>query len=138
MNLPRFTHLAAACAAFAGLCAAPAAFAQEVIKIGLSSPLSGGQSANGQDNLAGARLAADEINAKKPSVAGKAVRFEIVAEDDQADPRQGVAAAQKMTDSGIKFVVGPYNSGVTMPASRVYDQVGTVVTTVSSNLKITE
>ena len=138
MNLPRFTHLAAACAAFAGLCAAPAAFAQEVIKIGLSSPLSGGQSANGQDNLAGARLAADEINAKKPSVAGKAVRFEIVAEDDQADPRQGVAAAQKMTDSGIKFVVGPYNSGVTMPASRVYDQAGTVVTTVSSNPKITE
>jgi ABC-type branched-subunit amino acid transport system substrate-binding protein len=114
------------------------AHSQEVVRIGLSSPLSGPQSSYGLDNAAGAKLAIDEINAKKPTVAGKPVRFELAQEDDQADPRQGVAVAQKFADSGVKFVVGPYNSGVTMPASRVYDQAGIVVATVSSNPKVTQ
>ncbi len=113
--------------------------AQElVVPIGLSSPLSGPQSGNGQDNLAGAKLAVDEVNARKPSVGGRPLRLVLKAEDDQADPRQGVAVAQKLVDSGVRFVVGPYNSGVTMPASRVYDQAGVVVATVSSNPKITQ
>lgn len=109
-----------------------------VVPIGLSSPLSGPQSGNGQDNLAGAKLAVEEVNAKKLSVGGRPLRLTLQPEDDQADPRQGVAAAQKLMDGGVKFVVGPYNSGVTMPASRVYDQGGVVVATVSSNPKITQ
>ena len=113
--------------------------AQElVVPIGLSSPLSGPQSGNGQDNLAGAQLAVNEVNARKLSVGGRPLRLKLQAEDDQADPRQGVAVAQKLVDGGVKFVVGPYNSGVTMPASRVYDQGGVVVATVSSNPKITQ
>lgn len=123
--------------ALAAMASAPA-LAQTTVKIGLSSPLSGAQTAHGQDNLAGAKLAVQELNAKPIQVGGKPVRFELVAEDDQADPRQGVQVAQKLVDSGVRFVVGPYNSGVTMPASRVYNDAGAIVATVASNPKITE
>ena len=140
MRLNQHLNLCLQGAALALALTGPAAVrAQElVVPIGLSSPLSGPQSGNGQDNLAGAQLAVNEVNARKLSVGGRPLRLKLQAEDDQADPRQGVAVAQKLVDSGVKFVVGPYNSGVTMPASRVYDQGGVVVATVSSNPKITQ
>lgn len=113
--------------------------AQEtVVKIGHSGPLSGSQAFSGKDNENGARLAIEELNAKPITVGGKKIKFELVSEDDQGDPKSGVAAAQKLVDGGIKFVVGPYNSGVTIPASRVYNDGGVVVATVASNPKITE
>ncbi|HYD94139.1 MAG TPA: branched-chain amino acid ABC transporter substrate-binding protein [Noviherbaspirillum sp.] len=118
---------------------AGAAAAQEtVVKIGHSGPLSGAQAFAGKDNENGVRLAIEELNAKPITVGGKKIKFELVSEDDQADPKSGVAAAQKMIDSGVRFVVGPYNSGVTIPASRVYNDGGAVVATVASNPKITE
>ncbi|HVK93238.1 MAG TPA: branched-chain amino acid ABC transporter substrate-binding protein [Noviherbaspirillum sp.] len=113
--------------------------AQEtVVKIGHSGPLSGSQSFAGKDNENGLRLAIEELNAKPITVGGKTVKFELLSEDDQGDPKSGVGAAQKLIDSGVKFVVGPYNSGVTIPASRVYNDAGVVVATVGSNPKITE
>ena len=112
--------------------------AQEVVKIGFSSPLSGPQSAYGVDNRDGLLLAVKELNAKGVQVGGQKVTFEVVAEDDAADPRQGVAVAQKLADSKVKFVVGPYNSGVAIPAGRVYNEAGMVMLTVGSNPKITE
>lgn len=127
----------AALAAAAAVVLAGGAQAQDVVRIGLSSPLSGPQAAYGQDNLDGARLAIAELNARPVALNGKAVKFELVYEDDTADPRQGVLVAQKLADSGVKFVVGPYNSGVTMPASRVYHEAGMVVATVASNPKVT-
>lgn len=115
-----------------------AAHAQEVVKIGLTSPLSGPQSAWGADHRDGLLLAVKELNAKGVQVGGKKVTFEMVAEDDAADPRQGVAVAQKLADSNVKFVVGPYNSGVAIPAGRVYHDAGIVLLTVASNPKVTE
>lgn len=115
------------------------AAAQEVVvKIGVSGPLSGSQSFSGKDNENGVRLAIEELNAKPITVGGKKVKFEMLSEDDQADPKAGVNVAQKLIDAGVKYVVGPYNSGVTIPASRVYNEGGAVIATVSSNPKITE
>ncbi|NML17191.1 ABC transporter substrate-binding protein, partial [Azohydromonas caseinilytica] len=71
-----------------------AAQAQQVVKIGFSSPLSGPQSAYGVDNRDSLLLAVKELNAKGIQVGGQKVTFEVVAEDDAADPRQGVAVAQ--------------------------------------------
>src|SRR3712207_19467 len=123
--------------ALAGL--AGMANAQEtVVKIGHSGPLSGAQSFAGKDNENGARLAIDELNAKPITVGGKKVKFELVSEDDQGGPKAGVNVAQKLMDSGVKYVVGPYNSGVAIPASRVYNDAGALVATVGSNPKITE
>jgi ABC-type branched-subunit amino acid transport system substrate-binding protein len=116
-----------------------AVHAQEtIVKIGHSGPLSGSQSFSGKDNENGVRLAIEELNAKPITVGGKKVTFELMSEDDQADPKSGVNAAQKLIDSGVKYVVGPYNSGVTIPASRVYNDGGALVATVASNPKITQ
>lgn len=116
-----------------------AACAQEtIVKIGHSGPLSGSQSFSGKDNENGVRLAIEELNAKPITIGGKKLKFELLSEDDQADPKGGVNVAQKLIDSGVKYVVGPYNSGVTIPASRVYNDAGVVVATVASNPKITE
>ncbi len=123
--------------ALAGL--ASGAFAQEtVVKIGHSGPLSGAQAFSGKDNENGARLAIEELNAKPITVGGKKVKFELVSEDDQGDPKAGVNVAQKLSDGGIRYVVGPYNSGVAIPASRVYANAGVVVASVASNPKLTQ
>lgn len=120
--------------AFAGTVSAQ----ETVVKIGHSGPLSGAQSYAGKDNESGVRLAINELNAKPITVDGKKIKFELLTEDDQGDPKSGVSVAQKLIDSGVKFVVGPYNSGVAIPASRVYNDAGVLVATVGSNPKITE
>lgn len=91
-----------------------------VVKIGQSSPLTGPQAHIGKDNDNGVRLAIDEINATKPTIDGKAVTFEVMSEDDQADPKTATIVAQRMIDEGIVGVVGHLNSGATIPASKVY------------------
>jgi branched-chain amino acid transport system substrate-binding protein len=117
---------------------ASGAMAQDVVvKIGHSGPLSGAQAFSGKDNENGARLAIEELNAKPATVGGKKIKFELVSEDDQGDPKAGVSVAQKFADTGIKYIVGPYNSGVAIPSSRVYNDAGMVVATVASNPKLT-
>lgn len=121
----------------AGLAAA-ASNAQERIRVGLMSPLTGGQAGNGTDNRDGALLAVKELNAKGIKIGGKPVRIELDANDDGADAKQGVLVAQALVDKKVSFVLGPYNSGVTIPASRVFNEAGVVVLTVASNPKVTE
>ena len=121
-----------------GLTAAFSVSAQERVRIGFMSPVTGPQAANGIDNRDGALLALKEINAKGIKVGGKAVQFELDINDDGADPKQGVQVAQRLSDQKVKFVLGPYNSGVTMPASRVLADAGMGVFTVASNPKVTE
>ena len=111
---------------------------EQVIKIGHSGPLSGPNAFAGKDNENGVRLAIEELNTKKIMVEGKTLKFELISEDDQCDARTGVSVAQKLVDSGVKFVMGPYCSGVAIPASRVYNDGGAMVSTVGTNPKVTE
>ena len=101
-----------------------AAFAQEVVKIGHVAPMSGAIAHLGKDNEYGARLAIEELNAKGISIGGKKVKFELLAEDDAADPKQGAAAAQKLADQKVSGVVGHLNSGTSIPASKIYSDAG--------------
>ena len=119
-------------------CAAPAMAKEQVVKIGHSGPLSGPNTFAGRDNDNGVRLAVEELNARKINVGGKTLKFEVISEDDQCDAKTGVAVAQKLVDSGVKYVMGPYCSGVAIPASRVYDGGGTMVSTVGTNPKVTQ
>jgi branched-chain amino acid transport system substrate-binding protein len=112
--------------------------AQEVVSIGHSAPLTGPQAPNGKDNENGARLAIDELNSQHITVAGKAVTFKLVSEDDQADPKVGVQVAQNLVDKGVVAVVGPYNSGVAIPASRVYNAANVPILPVASNPALTQ
>ena len=102
---------------------APAA-AGNVIKIGHVAPTSGAIAHLGKDNENGARMAIDELNAKGLEIGGSKVTFELLAEDDAADPKQGTAAAQKLVDSKVNGVVGHLNSGTSIPASKIYSDAG--------------
>ena len=106
--------------------AAPAAPppAQIVIKIGHVAPLTGNIAHLGKDNENGARLAVDDVNAMGMMVDGKKAVFELVGEDDQADPKTGTVVAQKLVDAKVNAVVGHLNSGTTIPASKIYNDAG--------------
>lgn len=100
------------------------AAAEEVVKIGCVAPLTGPQAHLGKDIENGCRLAVAEINERRPQLGGHAVRFELLAEDDQADPKTATVVAQKLVDSGVKGVIGHLNSGASIPASRIYSDAG--------------
>ncbi|HEU4921713.1 MAG TPA: branched-chain amino acid ABC transporter substrate-binding protein, partial [Burkholderiales bacterium] len=109
------------------------------VKIGHAGPLTGGIAHLGKDNENGARLAIDEANEAKITIDGKQVKFTLVAEDDQADPKVGTTVAQKMVDAKVVGVVGHLNSGVTIPASSIYNQATIpMITGSATNPKLTE
>jgi branched-chain amino acid transport system substrate-binding protein len=95
-----------------------------VVKIGHVGPTSGAIAHLGKDNENGARMAIDELNAKGVMIGGKKATFELLAEDDAGDPKQGTAAAQKLVDSKVNGVIGHLNSGTTIPASKIYSDAG--------------
>src|SRR3954470_19829097 len=126
----------AAIAAIAGLASAQDV---QVVKIGHVAPVSGAQAHYGKDNENGVRMAIEDLNAQNITIAGKKVRFEIQAEDDAADPKQGTAAAQKLCDAKVAGVVGHLNSGTTIPASKVYNDCGIAhVTGAATNPNLTK
>ena len=102
---------------------APAA-AQQVVKIGHVGPLTGAIAHLGKDNENGARLAVEEINAAGLTIDGKAIKLELVTEDDAGDPKTGTAVAQKLVDAKVAGIVGHLNSGVSIPASKIYNDAG--------------
>ncbi|WZH75814.1 branched-chain amino acid ABC transporter substrate-binding protein [Alcaligenes sp. SDU_A2] len=112
---------AAVLAAFA---ATPALAADKVIKLGFAAPLTGPQAHYGEDMRNGLILALEEANAQNIQIDGATARFELVAKDDQADPRTAVQVAQQIVDDNVDGVLGHFNSGTTIPASRVYNDAG--------------
>ena len=117
----RLTVAAAVAAASSSL-----ALAQDVqvVKIGHVAPMSGAQSHYGKDNANGSMMAIEDLNTQNIVIGGKKIKFELQAEDDAADPKQGTAAAQKLCDSKVSGVVGHLNSGTTIPASKIYNDCG--------------
>jgi branched-chain amino acid transport system substrate-binding protein len=101
-----------------------AAQAQDVIKIGHVAATSGAIAHLGKDNENGARMAADEVNAKGLLIGGKRYRLVLQMEDDGADPKQGATVAQKLVDAKVNGVIGHETSGTTIPASRIYYDAG--------------
>lgn len=95
-----------------------------VVKIGHVAPTSGPIAHLGRDNELGARMAIDDLNAKEIKIGGKVAKFQLVAEDDAGDPKQGTAVAQKLVDENVNGVVGHLNSGTSIPASKLYNDAG--------------
>jgi branched-chain amino acid transport system substrate-binding protein len=100
------------------------ALADDTVLIGLAGPLTGPSARIGKDLENGARLAIADANAQKPTLNGKPVTFKLVSEDDQSDPRTGVAVAQRLVDEGVAGVVGHWNTGTSIPAARIYHDAG--------------
>lgn len=110
-----------------------------IVKIGHVAPMSGPQAHYGKDNENGARMAVDDLNSQNIVIGGKKIKFELVAEDDAADPKQGTAVAQKLCDSKVSGVVGHLNSGTTIPAAKVYNDCGIpMVTGAATNPDLTK
>jgi len=111
------------------------------IAIGSAAPLTGGIAHLGKDNENGARLAIEEANAAKIKIDGREVQFDLISFDDQADPKVGTTVAQKLVDAKVAGVVGHLNSGVTIPASAVYNGASPpipMITGSATNPKLTE
>ncbi len=107
--------------------AAPAAAAPAgdlVVKLGFAAPLTGPQAHYGEEYKNGVTLAIEDANAEKPTIDGKPVKFELVAEDDLADPKAATQIAQKFVDAKVNGIIGHFNSGTAIPASKIYSDAG--------------
>ena len=124
-------HFAVLCAVALASCgkqdapvASTPAANEVVVKIGASAPLTGPQAHIGKDNENGTRMAVEDANAKGITIGGQKVRFELLSEDDQTDPRIATVVAQKLVDARVNGIIGHLNSGTTIPASRIYSDNG--------------
>src|ERR1700689_1079508 len=113
---------------------AGAAHAQ--VKLAVAGPVTGANAAFGAQLTQGVGLAVEDIN-KAGGILGQ--KIEVEQGDDVSDPKQGVSVANKFVGDGVKFVIGHFNSGVTIPASEVYVDNGILMITPSAtNPKVTE
>ncbi|MEK7834932.1 MAG: branched-chain amino acid ABC transporter substrate-binding protein, partial [Pseudomonadota bacterium] len=95
-----------------------------VVKIGLGAPITGPQAHIGIDIRNGTQLGVDDVNAAGLTIDGKKIKLELVAEDDEANPTKATTVAQKLVDSKVVAVVGHFNSGASIPASKIYSDAG--------------
>jgi branched-chain amino acid transport system substrate-binding protein len=117
--------------ASAAAAAAPASDAT-IVKIGHAAPLTGGIAHLGKDNENGARLAVEEINTQGLTIDGRRIHLELDAQDDAADPKVGTEVAEKLVGDHVVAVVGHLNSGVSIPASKIYSDADIVEISPSS------
>ncbi len=119
-----------------GFACALAGSASAQVKFGVAGPITGPNAATGAQMKNGVQQAVDDINAAG-GVLGKKLTVEFG--DDVSDPKQGVSVANNFVADGVKFVIGHYNSGVTIPASEVYHENGILeITPASTNPTVTE
>jgi branched-chain amino acid transport system substrate-binding protein len=108
----------------------------ETIKVGIGIPITGSNAAFGAQIKQGAEQAIADIN-EAGGILGK--KISSMVGDDVSDPKQGVSVANNFAASGARFVIGHFNSGVTIPASEVYQENNILeITPGSTNPKVTE
>ncbi|NTU72488.1 MAG: branched-chain amino acid ABC transporter substrate-binding protein [Coriobacteriia bacterium] len=96
--------------------------AEKVVKIGIGAPLTAGSVAQGQGIQRGVELAVKQAN-ERADVKAAGIKLATITGDDQGDPKTGVTVANTFaSDRSVVAVVGHLNSGVTIPASKVYNQ----------------
>src|ERR1700683_547844 len=110
--------------------------AEADVKIGVAGPITGANASFGAQLTQGVAQAAEDFN-KSGGILGQKIVIE--AGDDVSDPKQGVSVANKFVGDGVHFVVGHFNSGVTIPASEVYvDNNVLFITPSATNPKVTD
>src|SRR5262250_1636434 len=119
-----------------GLALAGCGQKDDTIKFGIGGPITGSDAAFGAQLKQGAEQAIADIN-DAGGILGK--KISVSVGDDVGDPRQGVSVANNFVAAGVKYVIGHFNSSVTMPASEIYQENGAIqITPASTNPKITE
>ena len=118
------------------VCAVMASTAHADVVVGVIAPLTGPNASFGAQLKNGTEQAAEDINAAG-GINGQKIR--LVFGDDASEASQGVSVANQFVGEGVTFVVGAFNSGVTMPASEVLAENNILeITPGSTNPQITE
>jgi branched-chain amino acid transport system substrate-binding protein len=119
-----------------GIAMVTAGTAAAQVKFGVGGPITGPSAATGAQMKNGVDQAAADINAAGGILGQK---ITVSYGDDASDPKQGVSVANKFAADGVKFVIGHYNSGVSIPSSEVYQENGILqITPASTNPTVTE
>src|SRR5512140_176833 len=119
-----------------GLALALAGAAEAQVRFGVGGPITGGSAAFGAQLKQGVEQAVEDINAAG-GILGQKITLSVG--DDRGDPKEGVSVANKFAADGVKFVVGHFNSGITIPASEVYQENGILeITPAATNPKVTD
>lgn len=117
----------------------PTAAPTEVLKIGVSTPLTGPAALVGVGLERGAQIAADEINdAGGLTVGDTDYQIEIVTRNDEATSEGGVSAATWFAANDVNFVIGPIISDAYMGAAATYETNEIVVQHFASAFTATE
>ncbi len=117
-------------ATVAGLCltggTASAKVEGDTIVLGAAVSVTGKYSTNGKHTMNGYNLAIETINAAGGvEVAGKTYKLDIVYYDDESTPARGAQLAERLiSQDGIKFLLGPYSSGLTKAIAPVTEKYG--------------
>jgi branched-chain amino acid transport system substrate-binding protein len=88
------------------------------VKIGMIQPMTGMFAYNGQQSMAGAKIAADEINARGGIKSLGGAKIELVIGDSQSKPEAAVAEVDKLSEQGISCFLGGYASGIALTATQ--------------------
>jgi branched-chain amino acid transport system substrate-binding protein len=94
------------------------------VKIAHAGPLTKKTPHLGKDDENGVALAIAQVNAQKVKIDGKTLKLEMISKDDEGDPKVGTTVAQQLVDAKVAAVIGHLNSGVSIPASEIYDKAG--------------
>lgn len=97
--------------------AAAAVIAPAPITIGVGAPMSGSDAIFGAQIRNGVEQAVRDINAGGGILGHK---LEVSVGDDTGDPETGMRVAEKFVADHVPFIIGHFNSGVTMPTSALY------------------
>jgi len=99
----------------ASFAAGSALCADNVIPIGAAVSLTGKYALNGANTKNGYDLAVRQINDKGGiTIGGKPYRLEVLYYDDESTPARGTELAERLIEQdGVKFILGPYSSGLT-------------------------
>src|SRR5713226_7038038 len=116
---------------------APAAQAQDSVKVGVIQPLSGPVAASGNYVRMGAEIARDWINGKG-GVLGR--KIELLIEDNKSDPKEAATAAEKLiVRDKVPVIVGAWGSSMTLAAMPKLEEYGVpMVVETSSAATITK
>jgi len=116
---------------FAGavtLAAASVAFGASAgsIVLGAAVSQSGKYSTNGKHTMNGYNLAVEAINARGGvKVGDTSYQLEVKYYDDESTPARGAELAERLiSQDGIKFLLGPYSSGLTKAIAPVSEKHG--------------
>jgi len=104
--------------------ASTAALAADTITLGAAVSLTGKYSTNGKNTKDGYDLTVKMINDKGGvKVGGKSYNLAVKYYDDESNTARGAELAQRLIQQdGLKFVLGPYSSGLTKAVAPVTEQ----------------